>query len=193
MELKEQSFEKREFKGLSLGRLDLYRKEFSNCVFKSCDFGECKFQGSKFVDCVFTCCNLSNIHVDTCSFRGVVFDDCKLINVSFAAINPFLLSWIFKKCKIEVCNFAGLKMKHSRFIESVVWKTDFINVDLKDSDFSGCDLQGSRFHNAVLENVNFVGARNYYIDPASNRLKKAKFSSPEVLSLLAPFDIKIEY
>ena len=188
-----QSFEKREFSGVSWTGQGLCRKEFLNCVFKSCDFGECKFSGSVFIDCVFTCCNLSNIKVDNCGFRGVTFDDCKLINVPFTSINPFLLRWVFKKCKIEFCNFGGLKMKHSRFVESVIRGTDFINVDLEGADFSGSDLRDSRFHNAVLVNANFVDARNYYIDPTANKLKKAKFSSPEVLSLLAAFEIKVEY
>jgi len=83
-------------------------------------------------------------------------------------------------------------MKKSGFIGSMVRKSDFIGVDLGDSDFSGSDLQESRFHNANLENVNFVGARNYYINPMNNKLKKAKFSSPEVLSLLAGFGISVE-
>jgi uncharacterized protein YjbI with pentapeptide repeats len=188
-----QVYENQEFQSLSLIGRDFCRKEFSNCVFKSCDFNECNFQGTLFIDCVYNCCNLANIKVDNCNFRGVVFNDCKLINVSFAAINFFLLNWEFRKCKIELCNFGGLKMKRSRFIESIVRETSFINVDLRDSDFAGSDLQGSKFHNALLENVNFVGARNYYIDPSSNKIKKAKFSYPEVLSLLATFDIKVEY
>jgi len=189
----EQSFEKKEFLSVSSQGEDICRREFSNCVFKSGNFNECTFKNSLFIDCVFTCCNLSNIKVDNCSFRGVVFDDCKLINVAFAVINPFLLDWTFKKCKIEFCNFGGLKMKHSKFIESVIRGTDFINVDLEGADFSGSDLKNSKFHNAVLENANFTGARNYYIDPTGNKLKKARFSAPEVLSLLAPFDIKVEY
>ena len=189
----EQPFEKQEFLSVISQGQDICRKDFSNCVFKSCNFNECSFKNSLFVDCVFTCCNLSNIKVDNCSFRGVVFDDCKLTNVSFAVINPFLLSWFFKNCKIEFCNFGGINMKHSKFIDSVIRGTDFINVDLEGADFARSDLQDSKFHNAVLDNANFSGARNYYIDPTSNKLKKAKFSVPEVLSLLAAFDIKVEY
>jgi fluoroquinolone resistance protein len=188
-----QSFENQKFSSVSSQGQDVCRKEFSNCVFKSCNFNECAFKSSLFVDCEFICCNLSNINVDNCSFRGVLFDDCKLINVTFAAINPFLLNWAFKKCKIEFCNFGGLKMKHSKFIESVIRGTDFVNVDLDGADFADSDLQNSKFHNAILENANFAGARNYYIDPTGNRLKKARFSAPEVLSLLAPFNIKVEY
>ncbi len=67
-----------------------------------------------------------------------------------------------------------------------------MNADLTDSDFSDSDLSGSQFHRTLLENTNFKGAYHYTIDPASNRLKKAKFSYPEVLSLLAPFEICVE-
>ncbi len=83
-------------------------------------------------------------------------------------------------------------MKRSRFIGSVIRETDFINVELKDADFSGCDLLGSSFHNANLENASFIGAINYSIDPRSNKLKKARFEAPEVLSLLDVFDIRVE-
>jgi len=192
MPFAEQSYENQEFQGVPLAGRDLCRKEFSRCTFKSCDFGESKFNSALFIDSVFICCNLTNVKVDNCSFRGVVFEDCKMVNVAFTAINPFLLDWVFKGCKVEFCNFGGLKLKHSRFIDSSIRGTEFINVDLEKADFAGSDLQGSRFHNAVLEDANFVGARNYYIDPTSNRLKKAKFSVPEVLSLLAAFDIKVE-
>jgi hypothetical protein len=43
-----------------------------------------------------------------------------------------------------------------------------------------------------LEEANFVGAKNYFIDPTKNRVKKARFSQPEVLELLAGFKIVIE-
>ncbi|MDP2103500.1 MAG: hypothetical protein Q8K26_01100 [Candidatus Gracilibacteria bacterium] len=48
------------------------------------------------------------------------------------------------------------------------------------------------FQNSNLTKVNFSGATNYYIDPTQNKLKGAKFSQPEVLSLLAGFGIEIE-
>jgi uncharacterized protein YjbI with pentapeptide repeats len=189
----DQSYENKEFQKVVAAGQHVSGREFSRCAFKGCDFGECVLNKSVFADCVFTCCNFSHAKVDQCSFREVVFDDCKLVNVSFTAVNPFLLNWVFKRCKLELCNFGGLKMKHSKFIESLVRKTDFINVDLEKSDFSGSDLQDSKFHNSILEHANFVGARNYYIDPTANRMKKAKFSVPEALSLLLPFGICVEY
>jgi len=57
--------------------------------------------------------------------------------------------------------------------------------------FRGSDLEGSLFHKTGLERADFSGARAYAIDPTANRIKKAKFSYPEVLTLLAPFEIVV--
>jgi len=186
-------FENQVFKNISAPRQEICCKEFSGCVFKDCDLGECNFSNSSFTDCTFSSCNLSNIKIDNCRFRTVVFEDCKIVGVLFERINPFLLRWIFKECKIELCDFSGLKMTHRQFIQSFIRETDFINTNLRESSFAGSDLQGSKFHNVNLEKATFVGARNYYIDPTVNRLKHARFSCPEVVSLLAAFDIKVEY
>ena len=91
-----------------------------------------------------------------------------------------------------MCDFSTLKMKRSKFIECIIHKTDFVNADLAESDFSGSHLNGSKFHHTLLEKANLTGAIRYYIDPANNRLKQARFSYPDVLSLLAPFEIKVE-
>ena len=45
---------------------------------------------------------------------------------------------------------------------------------------------------ANLEKSNFVGAKNYYLDPLKTKLKGAKFSYPEVLALLEGFGVKVE-
>jgi uncharacterized protein YjbI with pentapeptide repeats len=84
-------------------------------------------------------------------------------------------------------------MSKTKFHDSSVRETDFINVDLKEACFNASDLQGSKFHNANLEKADFRGAKNYFIDPTANKVKNAVFSNPEVLALLAPFGIKIEY
>lgn len=183
----EQIFEGRTFKSSSVSALNFVKNEFTGC-----DLSEYKLFGSAFVDCRFIDCNLSNIKVDGCSFRHVAFEGCKLVGVVFVAVNPFLLDWSFQKCKIEMCDFSAMRMKRSRFIECLVHKTDFINANLSESDFSGSDLDGSKFHHTILEKASFIGASRYYINPADNKLKQAKFSSPEVFSLLAPFEIKVE-
>ena len=135
-----ESFEGQVFQNISGITDELRRKEFSGCIFKDCDLVECDFSGSSFTDCQFDNCNLSNVKVDNCRFRSVIFEDSKLVGVLFTRINPFLLRWVFKGCKIELCNFSGIKMPHSQFVRSFIRESDFINVDLRGSNFSGSDF-----------------------------------------------------
>ncbi|MDP1814553.1 MAG: pentapeptide repeat-containing protein [Leadbetterella sp.] len=114
-----------------------------------------------------------------------------MIGVVFSRINKFLLAWEFKGCTLALCNFSNLDIKKSKFSDCLIWDTDFVDVDLSGSDFSNCDLQGSKFQNADLSHTDFSGARNYRINPLSNKISKAKFSADEVISLLGAFDITI--
>ncbi|WP_316931330.1 pentapeptide repeat-containing protein [Chryseobacterium sp. P1-3] len=77
--------------------------------------------------------------------------------------------------------------KNSKLIE-----VDFTESDLSNAVFSNCDLSGAVFDDTVLEKADFRSSFNYCIDPASNKLKKAKFSLSEVYGLLYKLDIEIE-
>jgi uncharacterized protein YjbI with pentapeptide repeats len=68
-----------------------------------------------------------------------------------------------------------------------------MRANLAGSDFSGSNLQLSKFQDTNLERANFVGARDYYINPMCNKLKQARFSYPEVLSLLDTFGVELEF
>lgn len=181
------------FNNLTLSNKNLRNKEFSNCTFKKCNFTESKFSGSIFIDCTFSSCDLSNIKVDDSSFQDIVFENCKLIWIIFSSINALLVSWKFKKCIVELCNFNWLEMKNTLFLDCIICESDFINSNLFESDFRDSDLYLSKFFNTNLEKANFVWARNYYINPIQNKIKKAKFSNPDVLNLLVEFEIDIEY
>ncbi len=119
------------------------------------------------------------------------FDGCKLLGIQFAKINTFLIKWRFTKCHIELCDFSRLGLKENRFIECTIQETEFVSTNLSHADFSQSDLRGSRFQNTNLEKANFASARNYAIDPATNIIKHARFSYPDVLGLLAGFEIEI--
>lgn len=122
----------------------------------------------------------------------MTFEGCKLVGVSFAKVNPFLLEWFFSACKFEMCSFEGLKMKGSRFIGCAVREADFTRADLTESDFSGSDLHASMFQHTILEKADFTKASRYSINPTVNRVRNAKFAYPGALSLLAPFEVKVE-
>ena len=81
-------------------------------------------------------------------------------------------------------------------------KVPFLNCEFSDSDFKGTFLyeasfegsffRGTVFHNANLEKASFVNAHGYNIDPRVNKIKKAVFSAPDVLSLLSHLEIVIK-
>lgn len=192
MEIIFNSSEEKKFDNNDILGQNIAGKEFFNCEFYKCDFSGCDSSGAVFNKCRFTGCNLSNIRVGNCSFKGVNFENCKLLGILFNEINQFMLDWSFNNCLIEFCNFDGLKMKNSRFLRCNIRESDFTNAYLAKSDFGYSDLELSVIRNANLEGANFIGAKNYYINPTQNKLKGAKFSLPEALSLLAAFEIKIE-
>jgi len=91
-----------------------------------------------------------------------------------------------------MCNFSELPLKGTIFRECILHDAIFTQAELKESNFEGSDLKGSMFHHTNLEKASFVNAFNYSIHPLNNKLSKARFSKPEVLSLLDHLDISIE-
>lgn len=114
------------------------------------------------------------------------------MGIIFRKINTLLIDWDFDSCKIELCDFNGLDIRSSDFLDCTIRETDFLNANLKESVFSGSDLKTAKFHNTNLEKVNFVGAKNFAIDPTQNKMKGAKFSYADAVGLLGVFEIEIE-
>jgi uncharacterized protein YjbI with pentapeptide repeats len=69
---------------------------------------------------------------------------------------------------------------------------DFAEADLTSALFDNCNLAQAVFDNTTLEKADFRTSYNFFIDPESNRLKKAKFSIEGVVGLLGKYDIIIE-
>ena len=83
-------------------------------------------------------------------------------------------------------------LKNALFSKCSIKEADFSQSQLNDSSFSNSDLMRSNFVGSNLSGCDFRGAINYVIDIESCNLKKAKFSSPEVLGLLSNLDILID-
>lgn len=98
----------------------------------------------------------------------------------------------FKECRLHYNSFYLFQMK----------RQDFEDCDLTGTVFEQCNLQESRFGRANLTDVvfkdnnltgaDFRAATNYYFSPENNRLKNAKFSFPEAVSLLSAAGIIVE-
>ena len=68
---------------------------------------------------------------------------------------------------------------------------DFTGADLTGSAFDHCNLLKATFENTNLEKADFTTAEHYTIDPALNKIKKAKFGMMGLPGLLTRYDIVI--
>jgi len=71
-------------------------------------------------------------------------------------------------------------------------QVDFTEADLTNSIFNNCEFKSAIFERTTLEKSDFRTSYNYIIDPEKNKIKKAKFSMPEVLGLLRKYNIEVK-
>ncbi len=114
------------------------------------------------------------------------------MGIDFSKCKDFLLSFSFDKCILDYSTFHRKKIKNTIFNDCAVKEVDFTEADLTSSGFHNCDLTRSTFHHTILEKADFRTARNYSFDLDLNRVKKAKFSSSGVISLLDKYQVIIE-
>jgi uncharacterized protein YjbI with pentapeptide repeats len=194
----EQLYESTTFKDIELIAGELVGIEFVECVFRQCVFTETVFRNCRFRNCEFDTCDLSLVNVSDSAFIDTRFENSKLIGVDWTraswGIEVFqLLRTIhFYGCVINYSGFIGLKLEKIQIEKCTAWEVDFSDANLKQANFKGTDLEKAIFRNSDLTGANFVGALNYFIPPQINKLKGAKFSLPEAMSLLYGLEIVLE-
>jgi len=83
-------------------------------------------------------------------------------------------------------------MKGTKFNSCMLQHVDFTETDLTNSIFNNCDFKNAIFERSIVEKSDFRSSFNYVIDPEMNKIKKAKFSMPEVLGLLRKYNIEVK-
>ena len=166
--------------------------QYENCKFNHCDLEQYDFRGFTFIDCVFRGCNLSSVNLHGCSFQSTKIVDCKMLGVDFTQCNTMNLSIEFKGSTLNHSIFYAMDLSKWSFDKCSMISCDFGSAKLK-----GCSLQGSNLDRAIFEQTdiskaNFTEAINYSINPQNNYIKGAIFSAPEVLRLLASYDLMIK-
>jgi len=190
--LKQPEWTNESFKDLQLEDVDFGGMTFDECEFIDCAFIKCNFRNASFGNCTFNNCNLSNLPLTQTKVGEVIFCKCKLVGLDFSVCKKLLFSIKLDTCILQMCNFSRMKMDEFSFTGSEFKDCDFYEADLSGSDFSRCDLKGSLFENCDLKEADFRHATNYLIDPAKNKVRKGKYSMPEVLSFLAPLELDID-
>ena len=164
--------------------------EFIDCIFQGLDLSSYSFKNSKFINCMFEKTNLSNAQLLGASFRGVKFIDSKIIGNNFSECTN-LSDINFERCLLDYCIFQELKIPASTFKECNLKEVDFSGSTLTSSMFEGSRLTSANFNGSNLTKCDFTNSVEYLIDPMFTKIKKAKFSMPEAMSLLTSFDIEI--
>jgi fluoroquinolone resistance protein len=180
------------FKNLDFKQNPLPRSTYEDCTFINCDFSGVILSGFEFADCSFSGCNLSLTPVEHTAFRQVTFRDCKMLGLRFDQCNPFGFSLSLERCNLSHASFYKVKMKKTRFIQVILEEADCTEADLSGSVLDRCELQGAIFDQTNLEQADLRSAVNYSLDPARNRLKKAKFGLSGVPGLLLHHQIMID-
>jgi uncharacterized protein YjbI with pentapeptide repeats len=144
------------------------------------------------MDCYFKGSNCSLAIVNNSGIKSVRFDNCKLLGVDFGTCNNFLFSASFENCQLDYSSFYQKKMKKNIFVNCSLKEVDFTETDLSATTFKNCDLLNAVFIQTILEKADFRTAKNYALDPELNKIKKAKFSFPDVAGLLSKYNIVID-
>ncbi len=188
-------YAERTFEAADSAGAEIASAEFRECRFVRCCFRESVLRACVFDECVFVECDLSLVKLPHSVFSSTRFEGSKIIGVNWTEArwpaSRLLVPVRFDKCVISHSTFLGLNLKGVRITECIAEDVDFREAELSKADFSGTDLTGAQFGNTNLTGANLRGAHNYSIIPAENTLKGARFSLPEVMSLLSGLDIEI--
>lgn len=170
---------------------DLGGSTFSRCTFLGCDFSGLRWTSTRFEDCTFRDCNLSNTVVDHTRFDGVRLEGCKLVGLNFGAIDPLTFGLSLDRCVLRYVNFSQLRWKNALVTDCDALDSDFRGAQMVGADFRRSRFRGCRFHAADLQKADFSHCEGYDLDVRTENLRKAKFSLPEALNLLSPFDLEV--
>ena len=170
---------------------DLSRTSFTNCQFTACDFSRLVLASTRFEACRFVDCNLSNTVIDHTRFDDVVFEGCKLVGLNFGSADPLVFGLELHRCLLRYVNFSQLRWKKAVVVDCDAHDSDFRSARLEGADFRKTRFRACRFSGADLTRADFSFCEGYDLDLRTEVLKKAVFTMPEALNLLAPFDLDI--
>jgi fluoroquinolone resistance protein len=190
--MERQYIEDKHFEGNDFTMSAFEPGNYEHCRFINCNFAEVNLSGINFLECYFDGCNLGMTKLGKTGFREIKFTGCKLLGLHFDHCNRIGLAMEFDNCILNLSSFYQLKLKGTIFTNSILHEVDLAEADLSNTVFDNCDLKGTMFDNTNIEHADFRTAYNYSIDPAKNKIKKAKFSMQGLIGLLDKYDIVIE-
>lgn len=190
-------FEQEHFEGLNFSEKVFEDYSFSACHFEKCTFEACQLAHCSFAECTFSECTIINLKAAHKSqIRFGEFYQCELIGVNWGQLIPHdkypqPLSKI-EDCHLKYNIFPGMKLKKFDFRGNIITDSMFEECQLEESTFKGCALERTEFTGCDLRKADFRNATDYQVGLLTNKLSGARFSFPEVVTLLNSLNIKVE-
>lgn len=194
--MQETYYEEQLIKDKKLQNITMEHCKFTDCTFENCLFEDCKIINCVFVNCNFYNCNLISLASKHSEVKNAVFKKCNLIGVHWYELLPagkYAHSiTTLKDCYLKYNTFSEMTFRKFDFTSNIIQESMFEECDLQESNFQDCRLEATEIYKCDIRKADFRGAAGYVIDISSNKMKQAKFSYPEVISLLNSLEIKID-
>lgn len=169
----------------------LEKKIFKHCIFVDCSFLGNKLNKTQFEDCLFENCNLTMPKIMGTEFKNIQFKKCKIARINFSRVKNKVMFFSFEKFSLIQCISSDLILRESNFIGCEIDGTDFLNIDLFESNFKSSRFKETIFQNCNLIGSNFLKTERVKINPAINKMEKARFDKENLFGLVSYFGIKI--
>ena len=170
--------------------------EYQDCVFKACRWQGVHLENCSFLGCTFDHCQFSDIHFTFCKMRDAWLEGCAFRGIGWGALQGRggLGQPIGKaiNCSFRYNQFVGMALGGFDFSRNQFSECLFDDCKLAEADFNGAGLGRTAFTRCDLQNADFRAAQEYLIDPNQNKLKGARFSFPDVVTLLDGLGLRIE-
>lgn len=188
-------YDSRRFEGMRYDS-DLKRHEYAECVFERCQFTEMALRDVVFSNCLFADCTFRAVDMSGLRMQNTSLQGCSCIGIDWSDVRRtgrlFPLFKTIRGCTLKFNNFFKMKMPKLSLADSSLLDCAFMECDLSEGVFGNVDFQDTTFQDCDLGKADFRSARNYRINTAANRVRKARFSLPEAVGLLANLDVIIE-
>ena len=183
--------------GLRIEELHLKGATFTGCAFENCRFTATVLEHCAFDRCLFDRCDLSLTKFNGSTFLDSRFRRSKLLGIDWTVLGSgevarSLMSLRFDECVLDLGNFYGIKLKELRIDRCSAIDARFAEADLGRAVLTRTDFRDAVFLHTNLEGADLRHSTNYAINPTSCNVRGARFTLPEVVTLLAPFGIEIE-
>ncbi len=174
-----------------LSKADLTNAQLINCDLEEVDFLEAKMIGVDMSGSTTTAANFLEMDLSNAKFIGSIMKECnflqsQLIGVNFSEAD--ISNSNFVECKLDNSKFIKANMTNVRFPKdcslrncnfnySLLNKSNFREVDAKNSSFEEATFHQADFSGANLQNSKFYGAQGKRALFMKTDLGRADFSS----------------